>query len=135
MKKVLLILPLFIISCGKEMPKCESFEVKQTVLDIIKEERLNSLGILEDSTEIIESMDTTLILSNIRTENINEEIQKCDCEGTLEGYPFKLEDLNDLSKLGVNVLEMKNKINLKFNAQINAEGETIVEVEPFSLID
>ncbi|GEM59273.1 hypothetical protein B0A78_08615 [Flavobacterium columnare NBRC 100251 = ATCC 23463] len=139
MKKTLLIAPLLIISCGKEVPKCESFEVKQTVMDIIKEQRLNSLSMFEDSTKVMERMDSTMVLNNIRTENINEEIQKCECEASLEGFPYTMEDLNELSKAGIDLFEMKKyspeSINIKYNAQINANGEIIVEVEPFGLLD
>lgn len=134
MKNILSFSLLFILlSCNqKDTPKCNSEEVKNTVFEIIKEQKLNTIIEGTYKEEIRAKLDS-LSLELIRTESIDENLQKCNCEAVLKGLP-----LNYIEKkaLGFNEFDLKDEeINIKYEVQTNEERETIITVEPFSNIE
>ena len=138
MKKIFFIpiIGFTLLSCVDDTPKCDSEEVKSTVLEIIKEARLKSLdnGFTKTGNEeLIQKGLDTMTLNLITTKSINKEIKNCECQGVISGYPLNSDEIIEFFRNDINIKD--HEININFSAQTTEKGKTIVNLEPINIFN
>lgn len=151
MKKLLLWLPvllLAVISCSKQ-PQCNNDEVQKLVVETLKKKISNEVEtMIKENPEIKNSKNYSFFLPliknrdqyidelepqlfKIRSTEVNQDIQKCNCEA----------DLNVIEKNNNLLKEIKNEWvggefsitnftpTLKYSAQITNEKEIYINIE------
>ncbi len=110
-KHILIICSLFIISCSDNIPSCEDNEVIETVIELLKDDYLNNKGLKHYGTT---SESLKLELDLIKTNGIDKELKKCNCEASLLNAP----------------LSFNKAPTIYYEAQMNNKGEVIVTAYP-----
>jgi hypothetical protein len=102
------VVSLTLLSCSNNVPKCDDPEILQTVIDLMREQD----GMLKEWKFMGKNFEE-LELDLIKTNSIDKELNKCECEASIKnGPPFT-----------------KNPTIL-YEAQTNSNGDVIITTYP-----